>query len=403
MEFNLSNISRSRIRSGQSPVWASIFSGLCASLIGIGLARFAYTPLLPVLIQEHWFSASAVVYLGAANLVGYLIGAMLGRILAARIGNVTALRAMKVLVTLAFLACAFPVSTSWFFVWRLSSGIAGGVIMVLVAATILPHVPAYRQGLATGAVFFGLGCGIAASGTVLPALLQLGLKDTWIGLAALSAILTAASWRGWPTGPGPAMAADRASLDVSVTAVRWLYAQYALMAASLVPAMIFLVDFIVRGLHGGAALGSRFWVLYGVGAMIGPPLYGFLADRIGAHFALRAILFVQTLALAFLAMTSNYVVIAVLAVVIGSFPPGIIPPILARVKQLAPTNAAQRNRIWSRATTLFAASQALSAYASSAIFNRYTGDYRLLFWMGAAATGLAFVVDFSPNRSPTRP
>lgn len=386
------------MRSEQSPAWPSIFAGLCASLIGIGLARFAYTPLLPVLIQENWFSASAVVYLGAANLVGYLIGAMLGRPFAARIGNVTALRAMKVLVTLAFLACAFPVSMSWFFVWRLLSGIAGGVIMVLVAATILPHVPAHRQGLATGAVFFGLGCGIAASGTVLPALLQLGLRDTWIGLAALSALLTAASWRGWPTGPGPLMSTDRSSLSVPVAAVRSLYVQYALMAAGLVPAMIFLVDFIARGLHGGAALGSRLWILYGVGAMIGPPFYGFLADRIGADFALRALLFVQALALVLLAMTSDYAVIAVLAVVIGSFPPGIIPPVLAKVKQLAPSDAAQRNRIWSSATVLFAASQALSAYASSAIFNRFNGNYRLLFWMSAASIGLALLVDISANR-----
>ncbi len=219
----------------------------------------------------------------------------------------------------------------------------------------------------------------------------------------LSAILTAASWRGWPTGPGPSITTDISSLDVSVAAVRSLYVQYALMAASLVPAMIFLVDFIARGLHGGAALGSRFWVLYGVGAMIGPPLYGLLADRIGAHSALRALLLVQALALVLLAMTSSYSVIAVLAVVIGSFPPGIIPPILARVKQLAPTNAAQRNRIWSGATTLFAASQALSAYTSSAIFNKFDGDYRLLFWMRAVATGLAFGVEyFSDRQPPTR-
>jgi hypothetical protein len=51
-------------------VWPSVFPGLCASLIGIGLAHFAYTPLLAVLIQAHWFSAPDVVYLGAANLVG---------------------------------------------------------------------------------------------------------------------------------------------------------------------------------------------------------------------------------------------------------------------------------------------------------------------------------------------
>ena len=68
----------------QSSLWMPIWAGLCASLVGIGLARFAYTPLIPSLIEAHWFSASAVVYLGAANLAGYLVGALIGRPLAAR-------------------------------------------------------------------------------------------------------------------------------------------------------------------------------------------------------------------------------------------------------------------------------------------------------------------------------
>lgn len=46
----------------------AIFAGLCVSLVGIGLARFAYTPLIPPMIEAHWFVASDVVYLGAANL-----------------------------------------------------------------------------------------------------------------------------------------------------------------------------------------------------------------------------------------------------------------------------------------------------------------------------------------------
>ena len=54
-------------------------SGLCASPIGIGLSRFAFTPLLPELIAEHWFPASSAAYLGAANLAGYLAGASLAR------------------------------------------------------------------------------------------------------------------------------------------------------------------------------------------------------------------------------------------------------------------------------------------------------------------------------------
>ena len=39
--------------------------------------QVAYTPLPPTLVDENWFSASQVAYLGAANLAGYLAGAVL--------------------------------------------------------------------------------------------------------------------------------------------------------------------------------------------------------------------------------------------------------------------------------------------------------------------------------------
>ena len=42
----------------------------CATLLGVGLGRFAYTPLIPALIAAHWFTPGAAAYLGAANLVG---------------------------------------------------------------------------------------------------------------------------------------------------------------------------------------------------------------------------------------------------------------------------------------------------------------------------------------------
>src|SRR5882724_12789048 len=79
------------------PVWLSAAAGLCASLVGLGLARFSYTPLIPALIAAKWFSASDVVYLGAANLAGYLGGALAARAVTGRIGAVRALRAMMLL------------------------------------------------------------------------------------------------------------------------------------------------------------------------------------------------------------------------------------------------------------------------------------------------------------------
>src|ERR1700753_531765 len=133
--------------------WYATIAGMSGSFVTIGLARFAYTPLIPALIERQWFTASDAVTLGAANLAGYLAGALLGRPVAASLSNRTSLRLLMVLATLAFFACAFPLSTTWFFAWRFLSGLAGGAIMVLVATTILPHIPPARRGFASGMIF----------------------------------------------------------------------------------------------------------------------------------------------------------------------------------------------------------------------------------------------------------
>ena len=191
--------------------WRATFSAFCASLVGIGLARFAYTPLLPAIIAGHWFKPSVAAYLGAANLAGYLAGAVLGRSLAARISVALTLQLMMGLATAAFFACAFPISFLWFFAWRFVAGLSGGALMVLAAPAVLPHLPAARRGLAGGLIFMGVGVGIAASGTLVPLLLRLGLAQAWLGLGVLSCVLTIAAWRGWPTAAAPVVAMPHAS------------------------------------------------------------------------------------------------------------------------------------------------------------------------------------------------
>ena len=387
----------------RSAVWLPIFAGLCASLVSIGLARFAYTPLIPSLIQAQWFSASDVVYLGAANLVGYLIGALIGRPLAQRTSNKSALRLMMVAVTLAFFACGFPLSVTWFFGWRLLSGIAGGAIMVLVAATVLPHVPAARRGLASGAIFLGIGLGIAGSGTLVPPLVSLGLQQTWFGLGLLALVLTAASWFAWPASTPHEAPVQSGTSAPTPSGVYLLFAQYAFMAAGLVPAMVFLVDYVARGLGDGAHIGAMIWVMYGLGSIVGPVTYGFLADKLGARVSIRVVLVAQALAVGLLPFASSFTALAVLAVILGSFPPGIVPLALARVHELLP-NHHQQQVAWSRATVSFASFQALSGFAYSALFNSSGGQHGLLFMIAAGAIVVALLLELGMlvlNRRPS--
>lgn len=374
-------------------LWLPIFAGLCASLVSIGLARFAYTPLIPSLIQANWFSASDVVYLGAANLVGYLLGALVGRPLARRLTNKNTLRLMMAAATLSFFACGFPLSLSWFFGWRLLSGVAGGAIMVLVAATVLPHVPASRKGLASGAIFLGIGLGIAGSGTIVPPLLSLGLQSTWFGLGAIALILTVASWFGWPvaTSHETAPTQDNRLPPPTNPSVYLLFAQYALMAAGLVPTMVFLVDYVARGLAAGPHTGALIWIMYGLGAIIGPVIYGFLADKVGARSGIRLVLVVQAITLGLMSTSNSLIALSLLAVILGSFPPGIVPLVLARVHELSPEHLQQIT--WSRATVSFATFQAVTGFAYSALFNASGGDHMLLFLIACGAIVMALTLE----------
>ncbi len=410
------------------PEWKILTAGLCASLVGIGLARFAYTPLLPAIINAHWFPAATAAYLGAANLGGYLAGALLGTVIARRIGTIVSLRLMMLLACAAFFACAVPVTFIWFFLWRFVSGVSGGALMVVAATSILPFVRPSRRGLASGVIFMGVGLGVAASGTLVPLLLNIGLSQTWGGLGFISLLLTLLVWSWWPqpeaeadhasgrqrTGavsqsqsagtPGvsasqPTQAAG-APVNADLPPPRWqasrslavLYMIYGLNAVGLVAHMVFLVDFVARGLGWGVNTGSLFWIVYGVGAIAGPLVCGAVADRIGYGPTLRGALLLQLLVVLIPVLTATPLLLVISSFVMGAFTPGIVPLVLGRLREMLPHSPASQRSAWSRATASFALMQAAAAYAMSFVFARSGGQYSLLFILAAGALAIALVM-----------
>jgi predicted MFS family arabinose efflux permease len=379
------------------PVRATV-AALAANLVGIGLARFGYTPLIPALIVAHWFTPAASVSLGAANLFGYLLGALGARAIASRAGLEASLRAMMALTAASFFACAWPLGFLWFFVWRVLSGMTGGGLMALAAPAVLPLIPPSRRGVAGGAIFTGVGLGIAASGTLVPLLMTMGLVETWLGLGLLALALTALAWNGWPhefrdaapasrDGPSPKNAPG------SGRVLRALYFEYALNAVGLVPHMIFLVDFIARGLDRGLAVGARYWVLFGVGALIGPLLAGHLGDRIGFRAALRLAFVVEALAVALPLISIGTPALVLSSLVVGAFVPGIVAIVIGRMRELVPRDPHGQRAAWSLCTTAFALGMAIASYGFTLLYAFSKNGYPLLFALAAAALLMALAVD----------
>ena len=242
-------------------------------------------------------------------------------------------------------------------------------------------------------MFAGVGIGIVASGTLVPQLLRAGLVTTWLGLGTLSLALTLLAWTRWPDDaplPRPSATAG-SSLGWPILAVCGVYALFAL---GLVPHMVFLVDFIARGLGWGVTVGATFWVVYGLGAVCGPFAAGWLGDRIGFASALSVALALQ-LAVVLIPLLAPFTLpLAVSALVMGAFTPGMPSLILGRLAEI--TGGHDQHGAWGFATTVYALAQAGGAYFMSWLYASSHG-YDALFAAGAVALAAAVALSLASS------
>ena len=358
--------------------WRAVAAGLAATMLGVGLARFSYPPLIPALVEAGWFSAPEAAYLGAANLAGYAVGALAAARLAAAFGAGRMLALGMAVASATFLACAWAASFEWFFAWRLASGVSGGVLMALAAPTVLELVPPRRRGLAAGLIFNGVGLGVAASGAVAPLAGALGPTAAWLTLAAAGAALTALAAPAFPPGQAQTVrgfARTRGPLLL-------LLAAYACDAVGFIPHTVFLADFIARGLGRGLSAGAVAWTLFGLGATLGPILVGLAADRFGFASSLCAAFCLKAAAVALPLASVASVALGVSSFVVGALTTGIVALAAGRAAELAGPD--RRTQAWGAMTAAFAVAQAAGAYGFTALFAA-TDGHAPLFALGGLA------------------
>ena len=383
------------------PHWRAAAAGMAALLLGIGLSRFGFTPLIPALIEAGWFGAGAATALGSTNLAGYLLGAAASRYLAEHAAPATLIRGAMIVGVVSFVACAAPLGFAWYFAWRLISGIIGGILMVLAPTTILPTIPAAWRARAAGLIFTGVGTGIALSGTLIPWLVRFGLPTTWLVLAGAAAALTAFAWPEWRRAmrPLPHASATPLKKHAALSPALLLFGiAYAFIGIGFVPHTVFWTDFIARGLGRGLGVGGFYWMLLGLGAMSGPLATGLLAERIGFGAAYAWCLVAMTICVGLPLMATGPIALAISSLGIGVVALGTVSLASGRIGELAaPENQRQ---VWGWITIAYAVVYAGGGYAFSFVFAR-TGSYDAIFATGAAATLLATVFAFLSARPAT--
>ncbi len=363
--------------------WFPGLCGLAATLTGVGIGRFAYVAILPLLVQQHWFSRQEAGWLGAANLTGYFAGIFVAALLARRLAPGQMVRLAMLLVSLSFFACGWHGGgIHWFLVWRTVAGACGAILMVQAPVLILPATSVARRGRVGGIIFSGVGLGIVAAATVVPMLIAQGLAATWLTLGALCSMMTVATWGFWDNSVGPAPAPGPTRWRASLSASRLplpivlLLLAYALNAIGYLPHTLFWADFISGELHRPLLQAGFFWACFGAGAACGPYLTGVVADRIGLAPTLLGGFTLKALGVALPLMAQGDGALLVSSVLVGFFSPGIVGAASGYALEIG--GAANHRRYWTVMNVGFSLAQAGGASAMVALMAGRS-SYSLLF------------------------
>jgi predicted MFS family arabinose efflux permease len=250
----------------ESPA-ALALAGLAALAVALGIGRFAFTPILPMMQADGSIDLVRGGWLASANYAGYLAGGLSA--IAWRWSAVAAIRAGLALVAVTTLAMALPLGIGAWLVLRAVSGVASAWVLVFISAAVLQQLdgasPSARMRL-PGVLYAGVGVGIALAGVACAITLHASHPSSasWIALGAVASVAAIALWNRFPAAFGPARRGTAGS-SLSLARALALAACYGALGFGYIIPATFLAAMAREAAHGGFLYAAS-WPLFGLAA-----------------------------------------------------------------------------------------------------------------------------------------
>jgi MFS family permease len=146
----------------EPPAWQLGIAGLLSLAVAMGIGRFAFTPMLPLMLGEGLLDVRAGGWLAAANYAGYLAGALT----ASRMGWPSRRLGVVALLSTAVLTAAMAIEGpgAWWALLRFGAGVASAWAFVATSIWCLAAL-SRRAPSRWGTTFYaGVGAGITLAG-----------------------------------------------------------------------------------------------------------------------------------------------------------------------------------------------------------------------------------------------
>ncbi|MGM1053741.1 MAG: YbfB/YjiJ family MFS transporter [Pseudomonadota bacterium] len=372
-----------------SPRYRVLLAGVFSQILCIGVARFAYTPLLPVMQQQTWLSDAQGGWLAALNYAGYMLGALVAASLHSIRLKDTLYRLTLVLAVVSTAGMALADS---FWLWagmRFVAGFSSSGAMLLASGLILHWLISHGQRGELGIHFAGLGVGILVAALAVELMLHLsfGWQVQWWGFTVLAAGLLVPAW-GWLPRPANPLAGSSGGSRPPVnppsrTFMRLMLAAYFCAGYGYVISATFIVAIVEREpLLAGA--GNWTFALVGLAAAPAVIVWDLIARRFGYLAALISAMALQVVGIVLPALTDNLAGVLISAVLYGGTFLGCVSLVLTMAGRLYPQSPA---RMMGRMTLAYGAAQII-APALTGMLAEATGHYDIGLWLAGGFVAL---------------
>lgn len=284
------------------------FGALAGLAAAMGLGRFVYTPILPLMQEQTGISPGSTAVVATFNYLGYFLGALALAIRPRLARNRGLLRASLLALVASEAAMVLAVSVPLWSGVRLIAGLASAVVFVYCAGAVAGTA-------AAGVAFCGVGVGIAASGVLVVGLGEVvGWRALWWVAAVVTALFGLCAWRLRP-GRAPSAVPDGAAPSRPGTAGWALGISYFLEGLGYIVLGTFLVAAVAVG--GRPWEGPAAWVIVGLAAAVSPLIWARLRRYRSAESLLVIALLLQVVSAVLPALVRGPAAAAVSAVLFG--------------------------------------------------------------------------------------
>lgn len=370
-------------------VGAVVAAGFITMMVAMGIGRFLYTPLLPLMLGEYGLRTEQAGLLASLNYIGYLVGAFAAGPLCHRFREYRVLAAGLLLSSIATAATGLFTGFALVSAARLLAGTASALAFVAASGLVLLVIArAGRESLA-GLYYGGVGAGIVITGLAAQVVAAtVGASGTWIAFALVSAVLSVLVLlvlRRHDEARDVDLSGIKTPLPWNPRFIRLVMA-YGLEGFGYIITGTFMVAAAKATV--GATGANLAWVVAGCAALPSAFFWSTLARRWGRLKPLVAAFFLQGAGIILPSVVPGAAAVVIGALLFGATFLGIVTLALSDGASYAP---AARSRIIAFMTGVYGVGQivgpALAGYLSAR-----TGSYHLALGIAAGAVVAAGVL-----------